>query len=37
MAKIVEADLFFKFGIGALIAIGKTLWNAREDRASLTA
>jgi uncharacterized PurR-regulated membrane protein YhhQ (DUF165 family) len=37
MAKIVEADLFFKFGIGALIALGKTLWNAREDRASLTA
>jgi len=37
MAQIVEADLLFKFGIGALVAGAKTLWDRRSDRASLTA
>jgi uncharacterized PurR-regulated membrane protein YhhQ (DUF165 family) len=37
MAQIVEADLLFKFGIGALIALGKTAWNRARDRRSLNA
>ncbi|MGI9096015.1 MAG: VUT family protein [Candidatus Limnocylindrus sp.] len=37
MAQIVEADLLFKFGIGALIALGKTAWNRARDRRALTA
>jgi len=37
MAQIVEADLLFKFGIGALIALGKTAWNRARDRRALSA
>ncbi|RLT24074.1 MAG: VUT family protein [Chloroflexi bacterium] len=37
MAQIIEADLLFKFGIGALIALGKTAWNRARDRRSLNA
>lgn len=37
MVQIVEADLLFKFGIGALIALAKTLWNRAEDRRALSA
>lgn len=37
MAQIVEADLLFKFGIGALIALGKTAWNRVRDRRALSA
>ena len=37
MMQIVEADLLFKFGIGALIAIAKTFWNHAEDRRALNA
>ena len=27
MAQIVQADLLFKFGIGALVALGKNWWD----------
>lgn len=37
MAQIIEADLLFKFGIGALIALGKTAWNRARDRRALSA
>ena len=37
MAQIVEADLLFKFGIGALLALAKTTWNRARDRRALSA
>ena len=37
MAQIVEADLLFKFGIGALLALAKTAWNRAQDRRALSA
>ena len=37
MLQIVQADLLFKFGIGAFIALAKTLWNRAEDRRALSA
>jgi hypothetical protein len=32
MLQIVEADLLFKFGIGALIALGKSWWDRTLKR-----
>jgi uncharacterized PurR-regulated membrane protein YhhQ (DUF165 family) len=37
MLQIVQADLIFKFLVGTVIALAKTGWNRRNDRASLTA
>jgi len=37
MLQIVQADLIFKFLVGTVIALIKTGWNRRNDRASLTA
>jgi uncharacterized PurR-regulated membrane protein YhhQ (DUF165 family) len=37
MLQIVQADLIFKFLVGTVIALAKTGWNRRKDRASLTA
>ena len=37
MAQIVEADLLFKFGIGALLALAKPAWNRAQDRRALSA
>jgi uncharacterized PurR-regulated membrane protein YhhQ (DUF165 family) len=37
MLQIVQADLIFKFLVGTVLALIKTGWNRRNDRASLTA
>jgi uncharacterized PurR-regulated membrane protein YhhQ (DUF165 family) len=37
MVQIVQADLIFKFLVGTVLALIKTGWNRRNDRASLTA
>lgn len=37
MLQIVQADLIFKFLVGTVLALIKTSWNRRNDRASLTA
>jgi uncharacterized PurR-regulated membrane protein YhhQ (DUF165 family) len=37
MVQIVQADLIFKFLVGTVLALIKTAWNRRNDRASLTA
>jgi uncharacterized PurR-regulated membrane protein YhhQ (DUF165 family) len=37
MLQIVQADLVFKFLVGTVLALIKTGWNRRNDRASLTA
>ena len=37
MAQIVEADLLFKFGIGALLALVKTSWDRARDRRAISA
>ena len=37
MVQIVQADLIFKFLVGTVLALIKTGWNGRNDRASLTA
>lgn len=37
MLQIVQADLIFKFLVGTILALVKTGWNRRNDRASLTA
>ena len=37
MLQIVQADLIFKFLVGTVLALVKTGWNRRNDRASLTA
>lgn len=37
MVQIVQADLIFKFLVGTVLALVKTGWNRRNDRASLTA
>ena len=37
MAQIVEADLLFKFGIGALLALVKTSWDRGRDRRAISA
>jgi len=37
MLQIIQADLIFKFLVGTVLALIKTGWNRRNDRASLTA